>query len=142
MMLSTCTVEDFFQRANWQGLKPVETIEEETPSQVVPRQGILKPELNFTVERFFALNNWTGKKIQAFSESITEETPLEQLETRVYKPVYSLKMTVAEFFLRMVWRGQGKSRHLNIASIPVINQSPLPEPEKREINVKDLSDLL
>lgn len=141
MMLSTCTVEDFFQRANWQGLKQVEAIEQEPPSQIVTRQEILKPELNFTVERFFALNNWTGK-IQAFTQSISEETALELTETGVYKPVYSLKMTVAEFFQRMVWRGQGKPRHLNIASIPAMDQSPLPKPEKREINVKDLSDLL
>lgn len=141
MMLSTCTVEDFFQRANWQGLKQVEVIQEENTSAMVTRPEILKAELNFTVERFFALNNWTGK-IQAFTQSISEEAVLQPTETGVYKPVYSLKMTVAEFFQRMVWRGQGKPRHLNIASIPAMDQSPIPQPEKREINVKDLSDLL
>lgn len=141
MMLSTCTVEDFFQRANWQGLKQVDAIAEETPSQVVTRQEILKPELNFTVERFFALNNWTGK-IQAYSQSREEETELTELEQGTYKPIYSLTMTVAEFFQRMVWRGQGKPRNLNIASIPAMDQSPIPEPETRQINVKDLSDLL
>ncbi len=141
MMLSTCTVEDFFQRANWRGLKQVDAIEKQPPSQVVTRQEILEPELNLTVERFFSLNNWTGK-IQAFTQSSSEETELELTETGVCKPVYSLKMTVAEFFQRMVWRGQGRAKQLNIASIPAMDQSPIPEPEKREINVKDLSDLL
>lgn len=42
----------------------------------------------------------------------------------------------------MVWQGQGKKRQLNIASIPAMDQTLISEPEKRQINVKDLSDLL
>lgn len=137
MILSTCTVEDFFQRANWLGLKQVETVEE-TNFPLVSGQEILKPELNFTVERFFALNNWTGE-IQADNLSKLETTELEPTSRQ---PLYSLRMTVAEFFLRMVWRGQGKAKHSNIATIPAMDQFSLPEPEKRQINVKDLSDLL
>lgn len=141
MMLATSTVEDFFQRANWQGLKQISVFEEEVTSEVFTGEESLKPELNFTVEKFFALNNWSGKR-QVFTKSISEEGELERSKQGIYKPVYSLKMTVAEFFQRMVWQGQGKKRHLNIASIPAMDQTLIPEPEKRQINVKDLSDLL
>ncbi|AFZ54091.1 hypothetical protein [Cyanobacterium aponinum] len=141
MMLSTSTVEDFFQRANWQGLKQIPVFDEEVTSEVFTGEESLKPELNFTVEKFFALNNWSGKT-QVFTKPISAEEELELSEQGTYKPVYSLKMTVAEFFQRMVWQGQGKKRQLNIASIPAMDQTLISEPEKRQINVKDLSDLL
>lgn len=134
---TTKTVEDFFQEADWWGLKPVAVMEENFTTVVT--EEINEVDFNLTVENFFALNNWLGipqvktVKIQQVSESPAKN----------YPPVYPLKMTVEEFFLRMVWQGQNSRRKpKNIASAPLPRESDtLSNLNDNSINVNDLSDL-
>lgn len=133
MMLSTCvTVESFFQKANWQGLKIIHD-----DKNVIVKEVTKNIHFDLKVENFFALHNWQGIKTYA-----TVGVENEELSSTTIQPIYTLTMSIEEFFQRMVWQGQNKriTKKANIASMPkmsnVINFTP------QSLNVKDLSDLL
>lgn len=140
MSLTNTTVEDFFQGANWLGLPQLREVISENIHTIVTEESI-EVDFSLTVENFFSLNNWSGKPI--LKTVTVTETP--QAKAEVYQPVYTMKMTVEEFFLRMVWQGQPQSYSRNtktIASAPLINESEsLSNLDDNSINVNDLSDL-
>ncbi|HIK38747.1 MAG: hypothetical protein NZ901_10350 [Geminocystis sp.] len=118
-LLNGKTVGDFFRNANWQGLPPTGAEKLTTPQEVSPQVS-----LSLTVERFFSLYNWNGK--QAPSPPISPT-------------ILPLTMSVAEFFLRMGWYSPTSKPQ----SARETHDTPLNPQEwgKKQINVKDLSDL-
>ena len=140
MILSqTITVEDFFQRANWQGLKLV-TIPEESGFQEEVVEDTFIATFDLTVEDFFKQANWLGvvkTKIVQFSPS-----PDSSVSVSVVQPNYSLTMSVEEFFQRMPITGQIKYKKNSIASLPQVSPSNTFSSTVEPLNVNDLSDLL
>jgi hypothetical protein len=136
------TVEDFFQQANWQGLKLINipTIPEKSDFQEEIVEETLIPTFDLTVEEFLAAHNWQGvvkTRIAQFSTSSDSSSPLS-----VVLPNYSLTMSVGEFFQRMSWAGQIYSKKNSIASLPQVSPSNTLNSTVEPLNVNDLSDLL
>lgn len=140
MMLSqTLSVENFFQRANWQGLKLVSFPEESdssAPVEIV--EDVFNPRFNLTVQDFFACHNWYGivktKTVRVASEEAVMPTVLET--------PYVLTLSVEKFFQRMPWTGQVTYKKNSIASLPKVSPSKTFETTVKPLNVNDLSDLL
>ncbi len=112
-LLSGKTVGDFFRNVNWRGLPSSGDLGEEKPISL---------SLSLTVERFFSLYNWNGKSSSPLVSSC---------------PTPSLTMSVAEFFLRMGWHSPSP----NSPPPQVVHDMPPRGWEKRQINLKDLSEL-
>ncbi len=131
MPLTSVTVESFFRKANWQGLKIIHDDANALTEAVVVEEATSNLHFGLTVEKFFALHNWQG-----IVKTHQELLPPTQQST------YTLTMPVGEFFRRILWQGQnqGTTKKANIASMPkmssVVNITP------QSLNVKDLSDLL
>lgn len=143
MILSkTITVEDFFQRANWQGLKliTVPTFPEELGFQEEVVEDTFTPTFDLTVQEFFAAHNWQGvvkTKIVQFSISSDSSSSVS-----VVQPNYFLTMSVGEFFQRIPWTGQLTYKKASIASLPQVSPSNTFNSTVEPLNVNDLSDLL
>ncbi|BAQ64328.1 hypothetical protein [Geminocystis sp. NIES-3709] len=130
------SVEDFFQQANWQGLRLV-AIEKESLSDTIEIEDNFYPTFNLTVQDFFASHNWQG----------VVKTKKTRASEELYQPMsvnYSLTMTVGEFFQRISWQGQGRitQKKTSIASLPSISSSETFDSTAKTFNVNDLSDLL
>ncbi|NCO75430.1 MAG: hypothetical protein GW795_03585 [Cyanobacteria bacterium] len=133
MIPSTCvTVENFFQKANWQGLKIIPDMDE-----VIVEKVVRNIHLGLTVEDFFGLHNWQG--IFRNYQGVTKEN--QELSGEINQPTYGLTMTVGEFFQRMVWHGQnqGINKKVHIASMP--QMSDVTNIKSQSLNVNDLADL-
>ena len=136
MSFANQTVQDFFQEGNWQGLK---LIQNDLEIPLIPsnlKEVSVDCHLGLTVEEYFSLNNWQGlvttREIENYQIS----------EVSASEPVFSLTISVAEFFQRMVWQKQTK-KEVKIAS-PPSNSKPQASPSKgkKQFNFQDLSDLL
>lgn len=140
MILSkTISVANFFQGANWQGLKLV-TIPEESSFQEEVVEDTFTPTFDLTVQEFFASHNWQGvvkTKVVQFATS-----PDSSVSVSVVQPHYSLTMSVGEFFQRMPITGQTKYKKGSIASLPQVSPSNSFNSTAEPLNVNDLSDLL
>ncbi|WP_017295541.1 hypothetical protein [Geminocystis herdmanii] len=140
MILSqTITVEDFFQRANWQGLKLV-TIPEESRFQEEVVEDTFTPTFDLTVQDFFQQANWQGVVKTKFVQFSTSSDSSSSVS--VVPPNYSLTMSVGEFFQRMPWTGQINYKKGSIASLPQVSPSNTFSSTVEPLNVNDLSDLL
>lgn len=126
------TVEEFFQQANWQGLKIVSMTGGIV--EVVTEAEEINLDLSLTVEKFFSLHNWQG---------IIKTNTVANISEVEVQPNYALTMSVREFFQRMPWQGQkfGYAKKTNIASFPKLNSSENTT-SNSQLNVNDLSDLL
>lgn len=133
----TLTVENFFQGANWQGLKLINIPEESGfPEEVVVDN--FTPTFDLTVQEFFASHNWQGgvkTKVVQFATSADSSVS-------VIQPHYSLTMSVGEFFQRMPITRQTKYKKGSIASLPQVSPSNTFNSTVESLNVNDLSDLL
>ncbi len=125
------TVADFFQSANWQGLKLVDD-----DVSLLNSKPVNELHLGLTVEEYFTLNNWQGIPVNSAEDSISEVSG---------GSVYSLKMSVEEFFQRIVWQGQ-KQRNATVKQIgtqPHLSQEKQIHSQPRStFNLQDLSDLM
>lgn len=143
MILSkTITVENFFQRANWQGLKLITIPEPEESGFQEERvvEDTFTPTFDLTVQDFFAAHNWQGivkTKIVPFSPSSDSSASVSVVE-----PLYSFTMSVGDFFQRVPWKGQIKYKKASIASLPQVSPSNTFNSTVEPLNVNDLSDLL
>lgn len=140
MIVSTClSVESFFQKANWQGFKLVNDSEKVLTKEVVVVPQELNPSIHLalTVESFFSLHNWQG--ILKTNEVLLGDD--RELLSQTTQPIYSLTMSVSDFFQGITWEGRNQhiTKTANIASSPkisnVVNITP------KSLNINDLSDL-
>lgn len=140
MILSqSLSVENFFQQANWQGLKLVTLPEEsisETQIEVV--EDVFNPRFNLTVQDFFASHNWQGI---VKTKTVRVATSEEIIPTTI-EPHYSLTLSVEKFFHKMPWTGQVSYKKASIASLPQVSPSNNFNSTAKPLNVNDLSDLL
>lgn len=119
-ILSTClSVEEFFTNANWLGIK--------TPIKKDEREEFTL-SLSLRVEEFFSHHNWHGLKE-------TKETK-EKEELVITPNVFSLTMTVNDFFQGMVWQGQP-----SIASQPEKLTQKVASSAYKNLNLTELSKL-
>ncbi|MGI0482944.1 hypothetical protein ACN4EE_19440 [Geminocystis sp. CENA526] len=135
----TFSVEQFFQQANWQGLKLV-SLPEESPSdtQVQVVEDVFTPRFNLTVQDFFASHNWQGI---VKTKTVRVDTSDDLIPTSV-EPHYSLTLSVEQFFHKMPWSGQLTYKKASIASLPQVSPSNTFASAVKPLNVNDLSDLL
>ena len=129
MIFAEQTVQAFFENSNWQGLKIVESATIETDFE----DNLTVLNLSFTVEEYFASHNWQGL-------AVVKKQSKGSSSQSTSGSMYSLNMTVQEFFQRMVWHGVKKT------STPIANQSATkkvsPPTKNQLLNLQDLSDLL
>jgi hypothetical protein len=141
MILSkTISVADFFQQANWQGLRliSIPTFSEESGFQEEVVEDTFTPTFDLTVKDFFQQANWQGivkTKIVLFPTS-------SDSSISVFQPSYSLTISVGKFFQRMPWTGQLTYKKNSIASLPQVSPSNTFSSTVESLNVNDLSDLL
>ena len=136
MSFANQTVQDFFQEANWQGLKLIQNDQETNTISSNLREISVDCHLGLTVEEYFSLNNWHG----IATKEIYHEQNSQVSES---EPVFSLTISVAEFFQRMVWQKQTK-QVLNKIATPPSNATPKASSSKanKQFNFQDLSDLM
>lgn len=138
MILSqSLSVENFFQQANWQGLKLV-TLPEESISETQIEVDVFTPRFNLTVQDFFASHNWQGI---VKTKTVRVNTSGELIPT-VVEPHYSLTLSVEKFFHNIPWSGQVTYKKASIASLPQVSPSNAFNSTAKTLNVNDLSDLL
>lgn len=119
-MLSTClSVEEFFTNANWFGIKT--SIKKDEREEFTL-------SLSLRVEEFFSHHNWHGLKE-------TKETK-EKEELVITTNVFSLTVTVNDFFQGMVWQGQP-----SIAPQPEKLTQKVASSAHKNLNLTELSKL-
>jgi len=134
----TISVADFFQQANWEGLRLVtfEADDMDNSMELVEVAATFIPPFNLKVQDFFASHNWHGIR-----KTKTVRSNLSSSEAEVNNaPNYCLSMSVEEFFQRMTWKGKKAMKKSVIASVPPSVESG--QSPSKSWNVNDLSDLL
>jgi hypothetical protein len=134
MLLADQTVQDFFQEANWQGLKIISNDSELTNLSDTFEEISVDCHFGLTVEEYFSFHNWQGIVRRKISSA-----PISQISYS--QPVFSLAISVEKFFQQMVWQKQ-LQKEVKIATPPSLKPKESPSQKTTKFNVQDLSDLL
>lgn len=138
MLLANQTVQDFFQEANWQGIKLIPNDLEVTDFSDTFEEISVDSHFGLTVEEYFSRHNWQGVVRRKIS-------PAQKSQISYSQPVFSLAISVEKFFQQMVWQKQVQ-KEVKIATSPTssthVKEKEPPAKKKQKFNVQDLSDLL
>lgn len=132
---SNISVEQFFSRANWRGIKKYEP--SSVNNEVMIDADDFIPNLTLNVEEFFTHHNWRGiKKMVSYAPNAGTEhhTPVVT--------ALSLQMKVADFFQGFPWVGSEQPLKATIAPEVIVKENKSNyTPSTNELNINDLSDL-